>query len=91
MAKEIAVSPKVEKKNTASFSFRNSDMMKKIFGDIEAGETISITLTGKVTSFSMHESKDWNDSSVGLDITSIKASSKKQEDNKKELNDMMED
>lgn len=96
MAKSKNDSPvevkKDEKKNTANFSFADSDMMQKNFGsDIEPDEEVTVTVKGKITSSSFHKSKDWNDASVGIDFTSISVTTKKDDENKEEMNDMMKE
>lgn len=79
------------KKDTATFSFASPDEMQKQMNDIEINDTVTVTVSGKVSSYSAHNSKDWKDGSIGLDVTSFKIVSQKDADNKTELDDMVEE
>ena len=87
----MPITSKEKKKDTVSFNFASPNELRKKFSDMELDEELTITVSGKITNMSIHESKDWNDGSVGMDITSIKVIGKKESDNKKELDDMVED
>lgn len=95
MAKEkIQVNEPVpisNKKDTATFSFASPDEMQKQMMDIEINDTVTVTVSGKVTSYSAHNSNDWKDGSIGIDISSFKLVSQKDADNKSELDDMVEE
>lgn len=89
----MAMEPMMEKsKDTASFSFNNADGISKAMGDISVGDSVSITVKGKVKSLNMHHhGKDYESSDFSIDISSISGKNSEQETNDEEMKDVMEE
>lgn len=80
-----------KKKTTCNISFASVKEMQDAAGDLELKESVTFTVTGNITSLNMHNTSDWQDASIGLDVTSIKGITKAKETNDKELADMTEE